>query len=176
MKKLFLIVVFSFFILKSTAQSGVSENSKMSSFKIGVTGGIPIGDTSELVSFVLGLDAYYYFLNVDNKLSLGVTTGFRYYFVDYNIELNNIIVEVEDVRFLPVAVASRYHFNDTAFSLGIDLGYSFRLDKDGSDGGFYFRPILGYDISSDLEINASFESISGGRTWSSVNLGILYKI
>ena len=115
MKKLFLIVVFSFIVLKSTAQSGVSENSKMSSFKIGVTGGIPIGDTSELVSFVLGLDAYYYFLNVDNKLSLGVTTGFRYYFVDYNIELNNIIVEVEDVRFLPVAVASRYHFNDTAF-------------------------------------------------------------
>lgn len=109
-------------------------------------------------------------------MAIGVTTGFRHYFVDYSVELNNIIIEFDDVQFLPVAIATRYHFNDSAFSLGIDLGYSFRLDQDGSDGGFYFRPVLGYDISSDLEINASFESISGDRNWSSINLGILYKI
>ena len=176
MKKIFLIVAFSFFVLKSYTQSEVSESSKMSSFKIGVTGGLPIGEAADVASFVLGVDAYYYFFNVDNKLAIGVTTGFRHYFVDYSVELNNIIIEFDDVKFLPLAIATRYHFNDSAFSLGIDLGYSFRLDQDGSDGGFYFRPVLGYDISSDLEINASFESISGDRNWSSINLGILYKI
>ncbi|RKS42711.1 hypothetical protein BC962_3169 [Gillisia mitskevichiae] len=151
MKKL----VISFFVLFMGITSAFSQGD----FRFGVNGGIPVGDVEDFSNFHLGTDVAYMF-NVAEVLDVGPLLGYSHYFVEDDFD---------DIQFIPVAASGR--FGLSSFYLGADLGYAIGVD-DGNDGGFYYRPMLGYRIGK-LGIAASYEGISmDGGSINSINLGI----
>ena len=165
MKKLLLVTVVALFSMTSmNAQT----------FKVGASIGIPVADAADISTFVLGVDAYYYFTNVDAVVELGATAGFRNFFGD-DIEILNQTIEIDDGQFLPLAAAARLKLFGI-LSGGADLGYAVGIN-DGNDGGFYFRPVVGIDIADTIELNASYENISNdGVNLGNLNIGVLFEI
>ncbi|MGB5237820.1 MAG: hypothetical protein WBM43_01925 [Flavobacteriaceae bacterium] len=158
MKKILLLLVGAFLITGLQAQG---------TFKIGLSGGIPLGDASDFSSFALGADAYYLFGKRKALVRLGPTVGFRNFFGD---EISPGI-SVDDAQFLPVALAGRI----SIFGIlqgGIDAGYAVGI-TDGLDGGFYIRPILALGLLRFFELNFSYESISDNASWGNANIGLL---
>jgi hypothetical protein len=49
-------------------------------FKIGASLGAPAADAADISSFALGIDAYYYFTDIDAVVEIGGTAGFRNFF------------------------------------------------------------------------------------------------
>jgi hypothetical protein len=164
MKKLLLVTVVALFSMTSmNAQT----------FKVGASIGIPVADAADISTFVLGVDAYYYFTNVDAVVELGATAGFRNFFGD-DIEILNQTIEIDDGQFLPLAAAARLKLFGI-LSGGADLGYALGIN-DGNDGGFYFRPVVGIDIADTIELNASYENISNdGVNLGNLNIGVLFE-
>jgi hypothetical protein len=141
-------------------------------FKVGATLGLPAADAADVSTFVLGIDAYYYFTDIDDFIEIGATAGFRNFFGD-EIRVGEETFDVDDQQFLPLAAAARLKLFGIV-SGGADLGYAIGL-TDGLDGGFYFRPVVGIDIADAIELNASYESISDAATWGNFNVGVLFE-
>lgn len=160
MKKLLFVTAIAVFSLTSlNAQT----------FKIGASLGLPAADASDISTFVLGVDAYYYFTDIDAVVEVGATAGFRNFFGD---EIAGF--EIEDGQFLPIGAAARLKLFGVLTG-GADLGYAVGINT-GNDGGLYFRPVVGIDIADTIELNASYEGISNdGVTWGNLNLGILFE-
>ncbi|TVZ28179.1 hypothetical protein JM83_3286 [Gillisia sp. Hel_I_86] len=150
MKKLLVLFVVIFFTATSVYSQG--------NFRFGANGGIPVGDVEDISNFHVGTDVAYMF-NVAEMLDVGAMVGYSHYFADS-----------DDAQFLPIAASGR--FGLSSLYLGADLGYAIGID-DGNDGGFYYRPLVGYKIGK-LGIAASYEGISmdGGWSFNSINLGI----
>ncbi len=160
MKKLLLLSIFSIF--------GLTVAHSQSAWKIGVNAGIPVGDVEDIATFQLGLDVAYLY-PVSDLFSVGALAGYSHYFGD-DINTGLGTVSVDDFSFLPIAASARFGFEDSLFA-GLDLGYAIGLNDD-NDGGFYYRPKVGYDIGP-LAIIASFAGIAvDGGDVSSVNLGV----
>ena len=158
MKKL-MLCLFAIFAMASAQAQGT--------FKIGIMGGIPTSDASDVSSFVLGADAYYFFGKRNALVTLGPTVGIRNYFGD---EISPGI-EVEDAQFLPVALAGRVSIFGIVRG-GVDVGYAVGI-SDFLDGGFYIRPQIAFGILRFFELNFSYESISDAATWGDINVGLM---
>ncbi len=142
-------------------------------FNLGINFGLPTGDASDFSSFSLGIDANHLW-NVAESLDVGVATGFTNAF-GKDFEFSEFEGTYDDVQFLPIAAAGRYHVTDK-FRAGADLGYAVGLN-DGNDGGFYYRPILAYGITDRIEANFSYTGISlDGGTWSTIVLGFMVNL
>ncbi|WP_223033535.1 outer membrane beta-barrel protein [Hanstruepera marina] len=144
MKKLLLVAVFTVFSLTSVkAQEG---------FSIGAFIGLPVADGGDFATFSIGVDATYQF-SINEKFSVGPTVGFSHSFGDEYFGL-----DYDDTQFLPIAGAGRFYINEM-FTVGLDLGYAVGIN-DGNDGGFYFRPMFGYNINERIQLNASYRGVS----------------
>ena len=154
MKKLLLLTIFTFF--------GFTVAHSQSNWKIGVNAGIPVGDVQDISSFNLGGDIAYLF-DVTDVFSVGPLVGYSLFFGENDFE---------DFSFLPLAASGRFSFSE-AFFVGADLGYAVGVD-DGNDGGFYYRPKLGYNFGKVALIGSysGIEVTDDGGTFGSVNLGI----
>lgn len=151
MKKLILLTAVFMSIGLSTSMA--------QEIKVGVHGGIPVGDTTGDSDFTLGADFAYMFTPFE-MFQVGPLVGYSHYFVN----------TLDDKSFLPIAASGRFSLGDAVFA-GADLGYALQLNG-GSDGGVYYRPKLGYDLLG-LWIVGSYEGISmDGGTRSSVNVGL----
>ncbi len=159
MKKSLVLIFISFL--------GISTALAQGNFRFGVNGGIPVGDVEDFSNFHLGTDVAYLF-NVVEDLNVGPMVGYSHYFFE-DITIFGEKLESDDVQFLPIAASGRYGIS--SFYLGADLGYAVGID-DGNDGGFYYRPLVGYQIGK-LGIAASYEGVSmDGGSFNSINLGI----
>lgn len=165
MKKVLLIATIALASFGVNAQEG---------FKLGLNLGLPTGDAGDVSSFSVGLDAYYMF-DGSEEFNFGIASGFTNAF-GKSIDLGDFgSVEIEDVQFMPIAAAGRYNASEE-LSIGADLGYALGISE-GNDGGFYYRPIVGYNVSENIEINASYTGISlDGGSWSTINLGVLFAL
>ena len=139
-------------------------------FKIGVMGGIPTADASDISNFVLGADAYYFFGKRNALVTIGPTVGFRNYFGE---EISPGI-EIEDAQFLPIALAGRVSIFGIVRG-GLDVGYAVGI-TDGLDGGFYIRPQIAFGLLRFFELNFSYESTSDAATWGNINVGFMLVI
>lgn len=140
---------------------------------LGINLGLPVGDASDFSSFSLGVDANYLW-NVSESVDVGVATGFTNAF-GKTFEILGQDFDGEDVQFIPIAAAGRFHVTDK-FRAGADIGYAIGIN-DGNDGGFYYRPILAYGLSESMEVNFSYTGISlDGATWSTINLGFMVNL
>lgn len=155
MKKLFLLTILTIFSF-TVAQS-------QSNWKLGVNAGIPVGDIEDFSSFNLGGDVAYFF-DVSDVFTAGPLVGFSHFFEDDD-------GVGEDLSFIPLAASGRFSFSDAVF-IGADLGYAIGVD-DGNDGGFYYRPKLGYNFGMvALILSYAGIEITDGPTAGTVNLGI----
>ena len=120
-----------------------------------------------------------YLLEVSNKLNTCITTGFNHSFgksetIDLGFGLE-AEVDYDDTQFIPVAGAARFMATEKVM-LGADLGYALGMNE-GNDGGFYYRPMAGYNISEKLQVNLSYIGVAiEGVSWSTINLGASFNI
>lgn len=161
MKRTYLIALV-FFTMILTAYS-----QDRSSFKAGFNAGMPVGDASEISSFSAGLDVNYHW-GVSELLDVGVATGYIHAFGE-TLEGQT---EFEDIQFFPVAASVRiyptYHFK-----FGADAGYAVGVNA-GNDGGLYYRPIVGYNITGNTELNVSYTAVNNNGTFAIATVGILF--
>lgn len=164
MKRIVLIATFVAFSLGVNAQEGL---------RAGINLALPVGDASDASGFSIGIDALYHWA-VTEEFTAGIATGFTNAF-GKTIDTQVGSFEVPDVQFLPLAASGRYSASD-AFRVGIDLGYAIGISEN-NDGGFYYRPIAGYAVSENTEVNLSYTGISlDGGTWSTIALGVLFAL
>ncbi len=163
-------VAFAAFGLSMQAQDATASKSGKG-FKIGVNAQLPTGDVAEFTPFGLGLDVAYLF-EVSENFDAGVATGFSNIFV--KSDFNDFL---DPFQYLPIAAAATGRFNATEdFSLGADLGYAVGISE-GFDGGFYYKPLVGYMISDAAQLNLSYVGISiEDLTFSTLNFGVLFSL
>ncbi|GLU45497.1 hypothetical protein [Allomuricauda sp. NBRC 101325] len=170
MKKQILLAVLA---IMAFGFSATAQQVDRSSFKAGVLAGLPVGDYSDASSFALGLDLAHHW-GVSELFDLGLASGYIHAFGDTASYLDGAVVaNYEDFQFIPVAGAIRM-YPTYEFKLGADLGYAFGFTE-FFDGGFYLRPSIGYNITGNTELNASYITISNdGTSFSMVALGLLF--
>ncbi|HUH46552.1 MAG TPA: hypothetical protein VLZ54_05310 [Arenibacter sp.] len=138
--------------------------------KIGIHGGLPLNEFKEETSIMLGLDLGYRFA-LGEVVDFGIMTGYIYafpekYHLDYGVDLPSI-------QFVPLTGSVRI-WPSNSFSLGVDAGQAIGINE-GNEGGFYYRPTLGYLMGAQAEVNVSYTGIQlEGRSWATVSLGIFY--
>jgi len=133
-------------------------------FNVGVNFGLPLGDIDEVSSFNAGLDVSYMFDVVDS-FQAGPSVGYSHFFL--KSEFSDLF---DDIQFLPVSASARFFASEDLF-FGANLGYAVGIN-DGNDGGFYYRPNIGYSLGS-VNLILSYQGISDdGFTASSINLGV----
>ncbi|HLV15517.1 MAG TPA: hypothetical protein VKY41_10070 [Xanthomarina sp.] len=161
MKKLFLtaaIAVFGFSVIN--AQSGL---------KAGAHVALPIGDSGDYSSVSIGLDVAY-LVAVSDQFSVGGATGFTNA-IAKSYDFLGASIKGDDVQFVPVAGAARFNATEE-FYVGADLGYAVGIN-DNNDGGFYYRPRVGYSFTDMIGANFSYTGISrDGGSWSTIGVGI----
>nr|WP_298927662.1 hypothetical protein [uncultured Allomuricauda sp.] len=169
MKKTILVIVTVFI-------AGFTTNAQdRSSFKAGLIAGIPVGDATNVSSFAIGLDAAYHW-GVSEVFDVGLATGFINAFGD-NIDASvgdvEIQAEFEDFQFLPLAASVRI-YPTYQFKLGVDAGYAVGINE-GNEGGLYYRPLIGYNITGNTELNVSYVAVdNNGATFSIAMVGLLF--
>ncbi|NNK17854.1 MAG: hypothetical protein HKP49_01765 [Maribacter sp.] len=112
-----------------------------------------------------------YLWSVSDTFDAGAALGFSNAF-GKEIDTGFGSVQIDDVQFLPIAAAGRVHVTED-FSAGVDLGYALGISE-GNDGGFYYRPMVGYSLSEKLGLSLSYTGISlDGGDWTTINLGLM---
>jgi hypothetical protein len=140
-------------------------------FKLGFQAGLPIGDYNEQVGVVLGLDAGYMW--APNKVfDLGVKAGYIYGFPE-KFRSGMILVDLPSIQFAPIAASVRI-WPSRSFSFGADVGQAFGLNA-GNDGGFYYRPQIGFLMGAQTELNFSYTGIrQDQQSFSLITMGFVY--
>ena len=157
MKRLVLIMCFA--LIGSTAVQA------QSGLRVGANIGLPVGDIEEVSNFQAGADLAY-MVGVADLISLGPKIGYTRFFMDED-DFGGL--EVDDPAFLPIAATGRVSL--VGFFVGTDLGYAVGLN-DGNDGGFYYRPHVGFSLGL-IGLIGSYTGISrDGGSIGSVNIGI----
>lgn len=139
--------------------------------KLGANLGLPVGDADDFTTFNVGVDVAYLF-DATESFKAGPLVGYTHFFGENAVDLGFGEVDFEDVQFVPVAASGRYYFAENFFG-GADLGYAINIsDTNGeSDGGFYYRPKVGYSFGM-ANLQLSFQGIAvDDTTFSSVNVG-----
>ena len=162
MRHCLFIFVFAIFSTSLFAQEG---------FKLGAHGGIPLGEINDKVGLVLGADIGYMWAPnkiFDLGIKAGIVHGFGEQFKDEVISTKS-----PSIQFAPLAASFRV-WPSRSFSIGGDIGQAFGL-SDGNDGGFYYRPQIGFQMGAQSELNFSYSAIQlENETWSTVTMGFVY--
>jgi len=175
-KQILILVAFLGITLSTNAQSN---------FELGVNAGVPVGNVvKKFTSFTAGVEANYYFLYLNDNFKVGASAGYLFFKGKSGEQEGNPLdaISYEDTHFLPVAANLRYTFADKLV-LGTDLGYGVGLSPKGNQGGFYIRPSLGYKITDNLTLQASFSSIDAKDgtdksqyEFGSLSLGVIFNL
>lgn len=160
MKNRFLVLFFTLISGSLFAQEG---------FKLGLQGGLPLDN--EAVSLSVGLDAGYMYA-LGEVVDVGIMTGFIYGFAE-TFQSEVVVADLPDVQFLPIAAGIRV-WTSNSFSIGGEIGQAIGLNV-GTDGGLYYRPVIGYLMGPKTEVNLSYTTIElDGDSWTAVNFGVMY--
>lgn len=157
MKKIILTTAAIFAFGFANAQSGA--------FKLGAHVGLPTGDIKDFSSVNLGVDAAYTW-SVAEGLDAGIATGYTSYLGKDGFDA---------VGFIPVAATAQFTLTNNWF-IGADLGYGIGVNPSGVDSGFLYQPKFGYQMEK-AGVYVAYKGISvTGGTYSSINLGINFKL
>ena len=158
MKKLLLIIAVAMFGFTATAQD----------FRAGFHLGLPTGDAGDFYTLNLGADLSYMW-NVSDTFDAGLAAGYTHFILDSDFE-------GDGAAFLPIAVAARFAASEQ-FSLGADLGYGIGISPSENDGGFYYRPVVGYNLSETMELTASYRGVSvDSMDMSAITIGLNFAL
>lgn len=143
--------------------AGISSSYSQGDLRLGVNAGIPVGDAADVSSFNAGVDVTY-LMGFGDTFQVGPMLGYSHFFGEDDFD---------DFQFLPIAASSR--FGLAGLELGLDLGYALGISDD-LDGGFYYRPKIGFSLLN-FGLIGSYTGISDdGSTFSTVNLGVEFRL
>ncbi|QOD61535.1 hypothetical protein H9I45_03535 [Polaribacter haliotis] len=149
---------------KINAQQGVLNG--------GVNFGLPNSVADNFYGVTLGAELNY-MLPVSEKIGLGPSVEYNHFFGRETAGVNK--TSIPDESFLPLSAALRFRVLPK-FVLGANLGYAVAF-SDGLDGGFYYKPIIGYQTNEDLQFNISYSNIAtNGIDFSNVNIGVMFRL
>jgi len=161
MKKSALLIVFMLLGLVTMQAQG--------NFRAGINGGLPIGDAGDIATFNITVDFSYLF-EVSDQFEVGPAVGFSQNFGE---DLGPF--EVDDIQFLPIAAAARFYPSEEGLYFGADVGYAVGIN-DGNDGGFYYRPKVGYDFTEVIGVGVSYKGVAvTGGSFDVITLGVDFK-
>jgi len=141
--------------------------------KAGLSGGLPVGNASDVASFALNADLSYLF-EISDSFRAGGSTGYSHSFAD-TIKVNGFTIEADDIQYIPLAGSLRLDVPSN-FTLGLDVGYGIGVNK-GNDGGFYFSPRVQYNIINPIDAVLAYRSLSiDGNAWDIISLGLVFRV
>lgn len=134
-------------------------------FNVGVNLGLPVGDASNVSSFAFGVEANYLF-EVSDEFKVGPTASYVHFLGKDS---------GPSTSHLPLGGAARYSVSDE-FVVGADLGLALGMSN-ASGSNFYYRPMVGYNISETMMIQASYMGISSeGFTVATFSAGVMFAL
>lgn len=147
-----------------------AETQAQPGFKLGLHGGLPVNqEGNDAVSLLAGVDTGYVFA-LGEVLDAGVMAGFINGFPE---KFDSGGADLPHIQFLPLAGSFRI-WPSRSFSFGADVGYAVGINS-GNQGGFYYKPIIGYLMGTQTEINLSFTNIETDLLpWKTIQFGVLY--
>lgn len=169
--------------------SGWVLQAQNSNFKVGAYGGLPIGNSSPYYTYQIGVDGIY-LTEVSRSFHFGFATGLSYAVGDYYYRNHGDVVEefqTANFAYVPLAASGRFILGE--FFIGADIGYAVSVTGKKAftpNGGFYFRPKVGYDFKLfNVFISSSnvfakhpsptdFMTTRHGIGFNAINLGIEY--
>ncbi|WP_250432354.1 hypothetical protein [Hanstruepera flava] len=131
-------------------------------------------------SFAFSADINYIF-EVNQAFGLGIATGYGQALGE-DFYLGPINFETPDYQFVPLAAAARFGAGRLVF--GADIGYAFSVssakdvfNNDYYTGGFYWRPMFGFNLNEAFQLNINYIGISDDYFYySSFNIGFMVNI
>lgn len=147
MKKLLLVAAI-------TVAGFIGANAQDFQFGVGPTIGLPIGDASDISSFVVGAE-----LQGELKFSdmvSGVASAGYSHFIGKDFEGFKI-----NYGAIPILVGARVYPSEQFF-IGGQVGYG-AFTGDATGGGFAYRPHIGYNASA-FQLSLSYNGISDEGT------------
>lgn len=120
---------------------------------LGINAGIPIGNIEDSFSVAFGADVNYLY-SITDEIDLGAATGLVFF---NGKEVNG--VKPENKIYVPIAGSVRFNNDGESFFVGGDFGYAIGVSPDGDEGGFYFKPILGYNFNDTFSLNVFYTGI-----------------
>lgn len=142
-------------------------NSSNTWFKLGLNAGLPIGDLANSGKFAPGVDLSVQFLKT-KAYGYGIKIGYTHFVPK---ETNQ-----ESFSAIPIAALFRFYPESIGLFAGLEAGYSFIQNVEGTSGGFSARPQIGwhtdnwnffayYDYISTEEDVIDFQTIGLGATY-----------
>jgi len=150
-----------------------TANAQNDKFEVGISGGVPTGDATDFYSFSIGADVSYLW-NVSDSFYAGFSTGMTNADGDdIPVANSNATISTDDAQFVPLAAAARYNVAGKFF-VGADVGYAIGINE-GNDGGFYYRPKIGYDITEKINVNIMYTGIAlDDADFTTIGLGVMF--
>ncbi|HET8736508.1 MAG TPA: hypothetical protein VFM69_07905 [Pricia sp.] len=140
-------------------------------FKIGAQAGLPLGEYNDRIGVVVGADMGYSWAP-GKVVDLGIKAGFIHGFAE-RFNVGTVRIKLPSIQFAPMAATLRI-WPTRSFSFGGEVGHAFGLNE-GNEGGFYYRPQIGFQTGPQSELNLSYTAIDhDNETWSTVTLGYVY--
>ncbi|MDO6812424.1 outer membrane beta-barrel protein [Tenacibaculum soleae] len=139
-------------------------------FNAGVNLGLPVGDASNVSSFAFGVEANYLF-EVSDEFKVGPTASYVHFLGKDGLDAPS---------FLPLGGAARYSVSDE-FVVGADLGLALGM-ANASGSSFFYRPMVGYNISETMMVQASYMGMSvdsglgGSSTFATFSAGLMFAL
>ncbi|OCK42301.1 hypothetical protein BA195_11810 [Tenacibaculum soleae] len=139
-------------------------------FNAGVNLGLPVGDASDTSSFAFGIEANYLF-EVSDEFKVGPTASYVHFLGKDGLDAPS---------FLPLGGAARYSVSDE-FVVGADLGLALGM-ANASGSSFFYRPMVGYNISETMMVQASYMGMSvdsglgGSSTFATFSAGLMFAL
>ncbi|WP_196886628.1 outer membrane beta-barrel protein [Aureivirga sp. CE67] len=169
MKKLVIITLTLMMSLSAFAQ----DHKKI----VGISGAIPLGNTSDVSKVGFGVDLGY-LIEASDRFEVGFVSGISFFKgkeVDYIEESQTKKFKYSDAKYISLAGVFRYNLLDNVY-IGTDLGYAIGIGKDVKNG-LYYRPRLGLKLTEFVGLNASYTGLNvKGGTWKSMNLGVEFSL
>ena len=156
MKKVCIIIGLVFVGLTASAQDGL---------RVGINGGIPVGDADLFSSFAGSLDVDYDW-EVSEDFNVGAATGLGYYFGKNG---------GDGFKYLPIVGSFDYRISEDV-SAGANVGYAVSLES-GGGGDLTWRLQVRLEISDDVDAQAIYDNLSGdGITFSYIGVGFGFNL
>ncbi|WP_439129656.1 hypothetical protein [Polaribacter sp.] len=156
------------FIAILTIVSLGNLNAQESIFSGGLNIGLPTGNLENSYDAVLGAELYY-MLPAARRVAIGPAVEYTHF-----LGKETDIVNISDASFLPISGAIRFSVTPK-FLVGTNLGYALGL-SDGLDGGFYYKPMIGYNITNNSQLNITYSSINSNIDMTNLSLGVLFRL
>ncbi|WP_075340886.1 hypothetical protein [Tenacibaculum agarivorans] len=142
--------------------------SQENELNVGVNGGVTVGNLEAVSSIAFGVEGNYLF-DIFDGISVGPSLNFLYFVSKENTVDSNI--------YIPIGGAVRFNSFEEQFYVGLDLGYAIGISPEGDDGGVFFKPLLGYEVTDAFKINLFYSAVKkNSPTYSYVGLGVTYDV